>query len=400
MRKSSLFYAAGILAVIIAGIYSCKKVNGINNDQVIQTPYSLYFADTAGAVFNTNNGKDINPTIFRADGKPTRALCISGTNLLFNKTNVYISTDNGKNFNHSFDSLLGLPAVTCNLTDSIDLEQSMILDIPSLNRLYTMSNTPYPLASNYLGLVFNDDHGIRGHWHYDGTYDTVGDMGILPIASTSITMMPNGVIAALALNCNPGSAYHADTGIVRNIWAVNESGWIRWHEKTGNPNPVKYPNIGGKDRSGTPLPSIDLTNQPSGYFTLGHFNNRLIAIDHKCLYGAFYSDDTGKNWIQFSGLPANTAMLCVQSPFEQICLIGTAGMGLYAYDTHTGAFVPNNKGLASHLIVRSIAAKQNVYKNGNIEKFIFLATNQGIYQSTDNGLNWTKTIPGNFVSVY
>jgi hypothetical protein len=398
MRRSSLYFAAGTLAMLVAGIYSCKKVNGINNNQVVQTPYSLYFADTSGAVYNTNNGKDINPTLFRADGKPTRAIVVSADNVLFAKNNMYISTNNGVNFNHSLDSLLMMPASGCS-GDTLELNQSMVLDVPEANRLYSVSNVAYPTAGNYLGLIFNDAHGLRGHWHFDGTYDTTGDMGILPIAASSITKMPNGIIAALAYDINPGIAIYNDTAVIRNIWAINDAGYYRWHEKTGNPLPLLYPNIGGLDRSGTPLPST-LTGQTPGYFSLGHFNNRLIAIDHKCLYGAFYSDDTGKTWIQMTGLPANTGMLCIESPFEQVSLIGTHGKGLYIYNTHTNSWEQNNRGLGTNLIVRSIAAKQNIYKNGTIQKYIYLATNQGIYQSTDNGLNWTKTIPGNFVSVY
>ncbi len=388
MRKSSLYYAAGAIVMLVVGIYSCKKVNGIDNNMVVQTPYSLYFADTAGGIYNTNNGKDINPTVLRADGRPTRALCISADNLLYAKGDLYISSNNGENFNHSYDSLGWIGGTSCSPLDSINTNQSMILDIPAWSRLYTLSNTPAAGSTNYFGLAFNDANGIRGHWHNDGTYDTVGDMGFVFIKATSMTMTVNGILHVLAV--------HTDGLHVRNLWAVNQSGWVRWHERTGNPDALI--GLGGLDQSGHPLPPTG--TQTPGYFTLGHLNNRLIAIDHKCLYGAYYSDDTGKNWTQFTGLPANTPLMCVESPFEEIALIGTAGKGLYVYNTHTESWESNNRGLGSNLVVRSIVGKKNIYKNGTEQKYIYLATDQGIYQSTDGGLNWTKTIPGNFVSVY
>ena len=60
MRKSFLYVTLGFVAAAFATIYGCtKKVNGINNDQVIETPYGLFFSDTAGTLFVTNDGKQL-----------------------------------------------------------------------------------------------------------------------------------------------------------------------------------------------------------------------------------------------------------------------------------------------------------------------------------------------------
>lgn len=395
MRKSSLFYILGTAALLVVGIYGCKRVNGINNNTVIQTPYSLYFGDSSGAIYCTNNGKDITRTVFKADGKPTRALATSGNNILFAKNNLYFSSNEGVNFNHSYDSLRSIQRPGCNPMDTLDLNQSMMLDLPDWNKLYTLSATRLGDVSNYFGLAFNDAHGQRGHWYCDGTYDTTGDMGTqhLPMVAISMTRLTNGVLCVIALDSSTGHEEY-----IRNIWAINESGWVRWHEKTGNPDGVY--GIGGLDQSGTPLPPYSAHPVP-GFFSLGHFNNRLIAIDKKCLYGAYYSDDTGKNWKPYStGLPANTGLLCIESPFEEVCLVGTQGKGLYMLNTHTNSWEPSNRGLGTNISVRSIAGKKNIYKNGTVQKYIYLATDQGIYQSADGGLNWTKTVSGNFVTVF
>ena len=73
MRKLSLYFTI-IFLVAISGVFkSCtKSVSGINNDRVVETPYSLFFSDTAGALYSSNDGKTVRATLFKADGFPSR----------------------------------------------------------------------------------------------------------------------------------------------------------------------------------------------------------------------------------------------------------------------------------------------------------------------------------------
>ena len=91
MRKSHLYFTItiGLLVAVITSLHSCKKVNGIDNDQVVETPFSLYFSDTAGAVWNSTDGKTKNQ-IFEYDNYPCRAICVSYNNILLIKKNLYI----------------------------------------------------------------------------------------------------------------------------------------------------------------------------------------------------------------------------------------------------------------------------------------------------------------------
>ncbi len=396
MQKSSLYLTVGLLLAIVVSLYSCvKKVNGINNDQVIETPYSLYFSDTAGALYNSNDGHSIQRTVFRADGFPCRAICTVNSNILWAKNNLYISVDNGANFNHSYDSLASYPFVSCsNLWQ--DLNQSMIINIPDWGMVYTVSESADPI--NYLGIVFSlNVGGLRGYWWYD-IPDTLGNMGNYgpgyQIQMTSFTMLKNQTLCGY-------DAIHN-----RNFYRTKG---ILWNECTANPDTMVDLGIGSPlNHGGIHLPYNDLISTPvdtgvgKAWYCYGHLNNTLIAIDQRNCNGGggYFSNDTGRNWTKYGGLP-NVPLLCVGSPFEEICLIGTDSAGLYELNTNTNAFQPQkNNGLGNYVIVRSIVAKENIYKNGVIKKFVYLATNLGIYQSTDGGHNWVKTIPGNFVAVY
>ncbi|MCD6012394.1 MAG: hypothetical protein K0Q79_2256 [Flavipsychrobacter sp.] len=406
MRKSFLYLTLGFVAAAFVTIYSCtKRVNGINNDQVIETPYGLFFSDTAGNLFVTNDGKTVK-TIFKADGFPCRAICTDNGNILWPKKNLYIST-NGVNFNHAYDSLTSYDFMACN-GKWLNLNQSMIIDIPDWGKSFVCSDYPYTL--NYLGVAFSwNQGGILGSWWIDlpdtavvtGDPVSFGLWGNPPyvIRVTSFTLLKNGTLCGYDGRNN------------RNFYRTKTT---LWSECTGNPDSAVVPGVGDPlNHSGTPLPHRIPAGDPPGYgftapvdttafYSYGHYNNRLIAIDNiNCNgNGAYYSDDNGRNWQAYTGLP-NKPLLCIASPFEEMCMIGTDSAGLYVLNNNTGVWEQQvANGLDKHIIVRNIAFKENIYKNGSRKKFVYLATNKGLYQSTNNGNNWSLTIPGNFVAVY
>ena len=193
MQKSSLYLTAALLVGACALLYSCKKVNGIDNNQVIETPYSLFFADTAGAMYKSNDGLTFEKT-FPADGFPSRALITSGNYLLWCKTNLYYSGNNGLNFNNAFDSLQYAANIAPWFTHAyngfpIDLNESMIINVPgNPDFVYACSDVVHnpPLSTNYLGIEYNNNNGVRGNWSPDNGYDTtVGHAGKMPVQMIS-----------------------------------------------------------------------------------------------------------------------------------------------------------------------------------------------------------------------
>ena len=95
MLKSMHFIKILIVTAMVTVLYSnCKKPTGIDNGNVIETPYSLYFVDTQGAVYKTNDGVAFNK-VFNPDGFPAKAIITSGEVVLLGKNNLYSSEDNG-----------------------------------------------------------------------------------------------------------------------------------------------------------------------------------------------------------------------------------------------------------------------------------------------------------------
>jgi hypothetical protein len=362
MQKTSLFRIALAASMLVVAMYGCRRTNTIDENQIIKTPYSLYFSDTSGALFNSNDGINAK-SIFPPDGKPGRSLVTTGNNILWAKNNLYISTNHGKNFNHSYDSLASYRMPTCG-ADSMDMNQSMMLhvsDWPDNDFVFVASSSPEP--NNFLGVAFSQNYrGAAGYWWVD-PYDTLATFGSLPVTVTSLTELKDKTLCGYDNNSN--RSFYRLMGVT-----------TRWKEAIGGVNPTE-----------------------PGY-TLGHLNNRLILVSTTCNGKAYYSDDKGVNWTEYSGGLPMTPSLCISSPFDQVVLVGTQGAGLYMLNTLTGKFVAQNNGLPANLVVRGIAAKQNVLKSGSILRYIYIATNQGIYQSKDGGFNWIRTIPGNYVLIY
>lgn len=106
------------LLSLVMVVSSCKKSNNIDNDNILQRPYSLFVADKGGSLYVTNDG-DHYRINFPVDGYIDRSLIYSGLNILFVKNNTHISTNNGVNFN-VIDSFVQPRAVT----------QQTLLDVP------------------------------------------------------------------------------------------------------------------------------------------------------------------------------------------------------------------------------------------------------------------------------
>ena len=359
MQKRSLFVPL-LLSLCVTGLFSCvKKSNTINNGSVIETPYSLFFSDTAGAIYNTTDGKNIAKTVLPPDGYPGRAMVTSHENLLVVKPNMYVNVNNSTNFNLAYDMLAQYLHTDVNGTVR-GLDQTMIISLPGWNHVYVASADPS--SSNFFGIAWSQLDGVINTWYAENYYDTVGITNLTNIHTNSFTQTKDGTLFA-----------HDNTNRMFYRPSLDQ----RWMETA---------NV-------TPLPI-------GGYFSIGHLNNELIAIDTKGSNGAYYSDDKGANWHSYTGLPANTPLLSICSPFEQLCLVGTAGKGLYVFNPGTSSFQPSNSGLGDNTTVRGIAFKENIYKNGTHQQYVFLATDQGLFQSSDMGLNWVKTLPGNFVTIY
>lgn len=340
MQKFRLLYTIAALAALSLGIQGCKKLNGIDNNAVIEKPYGLFVIDTVGAMYNTNDGVTYKEILFPPDGFPTRSFITAGENILWVKGNTHLSDNNAQNFNPT------------NLqTNPQAFEKSMIFYVESWDRVYLSS------TSGRLGCMFSDSKGELNSWQPDTKFDP---NLIDPVSFTSFTQLKKGTVIAY--------------DYINNRTFFKNGKDDNWIEQTG----------------GNKLPT------PAAFY-LTRFNNTVIATDYTGLNGVWYSNDDGKTWGSYGGLP-NRILYAAHAPFDRTLLVATDSAGVY--ELQGGTFVPVNSGLDIAATVRGITSKDDLYKNDAVKQYVYIATNTGIFRSEDLGKNWIKVKPGNFIGAY
>lgn len=340
MKVKNLLGKLSIIALMAIASQSCKKENGIDNNNVIQRPYALYVSDSNGNIYKTNDG-DNYKTIFPGDGNPLRAITTSKQNILFVKDmTLFLSTNEGKAFNPIKQTLVQVPS-------SIRW-QNFILDIPQLNRVY---------ITNSLGII--------------GKISQSPQNGVYFELDTSFT--------------------DVDTPYLVETFAFTNNQILYGYSSAGSKFAVsKLFYKTGKDEKWKPR----VTDLPSPHsFYLSAWGNKIVATDYDGVKGALHSSDTGKTFVAFTGLPTGVKLLSTYSAHDKL-LIGTQGKGVYLYNGAT--FEAKNSGIPANTSVYGIVAKDNYYKNKISKKFFYLATNKGIFKSEDMAQSWINVKPGDY----
>lgn len=349
----------GILPSILTGavlfcvaLVGCKKENslGIDNDSVIKTPYSLYAADTNGAIVHTNDGKTFS-NLFPPDGYAPTLLLVSGDNLLMMKQNLHLSVNGSQDFNPVYMHANKFPW------------QTMAYDYPEHNRIYIASTE---VGGKAKGISFSSDHGLT--WMNDTSW--VSD-DLLPPSFTisSFSGLANGKLFAYS---NEG-----------NVLFIKD----------------------GQDGKWTPVTTQGSFPVSHSDYYLTSNDNTLFLVDHQGLGGVWYSSDEGIHWTKFNQgeLPSNTRYMCATSPSGGTSLlVGTDSMGVF--QTENGSFVDASGGLLKHAASYSFTQKDNFYKNNVVKHYIYLGTSVGIYRSENYGRTWYVVTNGvlnrKFVALY
>lgn len=341
MRCSSVSYKLLVVALLAFTSQSCKKTNGIDNNQVITKPYTLYVVDSSGVVFNTNDGKTFRRASLTADGIPTASLITSGKSILFikdTKSNIFMSDDEGDNFNPVYNPL-----------SAAAFGQNMMIN---LHKFGIVDDRIYATTGGGTGVVYNDSNGKKTAWKTDNSAVLTG------ANVTSYTRLQGGLLIAF-------------DDVNRFVFTKTDDG-SPWVKKA----------------------AIGLPAAGSGQFFVSHFGDKAIAVDRAATEGVYFSNDAGDTWTKYVyDFPSGTIINHAYAPFEQVLLVST-NYGMYRLSRASNTFETSNFGLDDSTRIYGITGKNDFYKNDATKEYVYIATSTGIYRSEDLGDNWTKVFAG------
>jgi hypothetical protein len=274
MKARNLLGKLSLLTLVAIATQSCKKENGIDNNNVIQRPYVMYASDKNGAIYKTNDGDNYS-TIFSGDGTPIRSMTVSKANLIIVKnTTAFYSKNDGRTFN-AINSL--------NVSVPTNIKwPGFLLNVPKFNVVQLVN------VGGFGGLSVSPSNG---------EYYNADTMWVDVASSTeSLTIAGDDVLFSYSL---AGSKLYMRT---------DSAG--KWQTRGANGLPKPY------------------------NFYLSHFGKTLIATDYDGLKGSWYSIDSGANFKEYKGLPLTT-LHATYGAFEKL-LVGT-DLGLYVAEGTTFA---------------------------------------------------------------
>ncbi|MBL7713307.1 MAG: hypothetical protein JNL13_12600 [Chitinophagaceae bacterium] len=261
MKTKNLLGKLSLLTLLALATQSCKKENGIDNNNVIQRPYVLYAVDKQGTLYKTNDGTNYK-TIFSGDGTPIRSMTVSKNNLIIVKNaTVFYSKNEGRTFD-------AIPNLNVSVPTNIKWP-GFLLDVPKFKTVQLVN------VSGFGGLSISPSHGE--YYNADTAWTEAAP------STESLTIAGDDVLFCYSL---VGSKLYMRTDSA-----------AKWRQRDAGSLPKPY------------------------NFYLSHFGKTLIATDYDGLEGSWYSIDSGNSFKQYTGVP-KTTLYATYGAFEKL-LIGT-----------------------------------------------------------------------------
>jgi hypothetical protein len=330
-------YLLIIVLGLVAGFVSCEKYNQIDNNSTVKVPYILYVGGLDGYLASTNDGFNFNTKQGVFSGSDTtRGIIVADTNVIHIRQKLYVSSAKA--------APLQKPVYV------VPNDQNMsLLDVFN-KRVYVAGRMT---AASPDFIIYSSDNGQS--WNPDANF-----------ASTNT--VPSGVITSIT-QTKGGVLYCMNT----KNQIFTRTGTGAWSYVTPTTLIDSLPGI---------VPG--LTQE----WFIGSYDNNVLAIDKKGNYGIYKSTNGGVSWKFMTGLPAAEILFVKQVEYSDVVYVGTKGAGLWRLEGNN--FRRTDGGMLPNSHIYGITGKRITYRTDLSKYYYFAATNNGLYRSENNGIDWVK----------
>ncbi len=337
MRRYLLLF---VTAFTLVGT-SCKKYNQVDNSGTVKTPYTLFIGGFYGTMHKTNDGLYFN-NLFPTDNSCVRQIIVADSNLLYLKENLYVSDNEGQSFK------------VCNQNVIPFMDAFYKYYLPNTGLYNKTERKVYICVKN--GVEVSSDLGKT--FSAETNWATPFPAGEMP---TSVTLTDNGTMYLMIDSTNqfvkaPGGQWAA---VAQD--GVND------------------------------LP----TDTTTWYVSKSH--DTLFAVDFNGRNGIFYSTNFGADWATISGIPKKRKILFANQPeFSDNFYVGIDSGGLYRLDGANFFFNTAGAGMPWSTKVSYVEGKRIIYRTDVVRKYLFAATDEGLFISETGGLDWRVLRTGSY----
>jgi hypothetical protein len=338
---SNKIFSIIALSLLLA-FSACEKIDPQDNAPTISVPYALFVGGIEGQLWKTNDGVNFDRW-YQSGSSFSNELFVADTNIIHIKQKVSVGRGVFPYYPTPVNSFTPL-------TNPVSAEKPSQMNIACHDK----SNKLVWCCSNPT-LVYTDDNGKN--WKQYVSPPPVVNMGVL----TSVITLDNDYTIALNI---ANKLFFNNTGLPTTAFAACNT---------------------------TVAPLFPATFTTAGVpdWALAKDGNTAWVIDENGNYQPYFSTNNAANFTQSSGLPNKRRVnMAKEVEITGDFYVGTDSAGLFRLNNTTNTFQRIATGLPQNLRIWDIEGKRNTYLTGETKDYIYLATDQGLYISENNGNEW------------
>ncbi len=337
-----------LVIMCCVAVVGCDKYNQVDNLNTAKVPYVLYIGGYDGKLYKTNDALYFN-TLFHTDNSPLRHIATADSNLIYVKKNAYVSKNEGKSFEEA--------------------KPITVATLPWVDEFYKYFIPNGIVYQNSRKKVFLcGGSSLMESTDWGKTFNSVSNWAsATTIVPKSITHLSNDDLFIMK---------DSSTNVFRLMPGVS-SNWTQVNAVTALPTDT---NSNSRNKAG---------------WYLAHLVDTLFAVDYIGQSGVYQSKDFGLNWTTTTGLPNAHKILCANTPtgFNNM-FVGFDSAGMYKLNG--SAFTQVGNGIPWYAKISAIEGKEVIYRTNVSKKYLFCATDVGLFMSENAGVDWRLVRAGNF----